>query len=246
GGRGGLSGQGRGFESGGCVIRHILLAMFAMALSAAPVRADTAAPLPAADQAAYNAVGRVNIAGYRLRRMCSGTLIAPDRVLTAAHCTLGVGDQPAPADALIFLAGWRQDRFAGKSRVAEVLIHPEFFAARARGAVDVETDLAVLRLETPLGDIAPILPAPFKTAGPFAILGYRFDRPHIVSRYSACGVDTVRPALARMTCRVVAGTSGAPVLDEGGGLVGVVSLAGPNGTLIARTDAWPALSPWME
>lgn len=33
---------------------------------------------------AEDAVGRLNIAGYRHREMCSATLVAPDRALTAA------------------------------------------------------------------------------------------------------------------------------------------------------------------
>ncbi len=34
----------------------------------------------------WNAIGRINIGGYRRRSNCTGTLIAPNAVLTAAHC----------------------------------------------------------------------------------------------------------------------------------------------------------------
>ena len=42
--------------------------------------------LPAADQSAFNAIGRVNIAGYKSRSMCTGTLIASDKTVIADIC----------------------------------------------------------------------------------------------------------------------------------------------------------------
>ena len=34
----------------------------------------------------WDAIGQVNIGGYRQAGKCTGTLVAPDLVLTAAHC----------------------------------------------------------------------------------------------------------------------------------------------------------------
>ena len=36
----------------------------------------------------WDAIGQINISGYRRMSRCTGTLIAPDMVITAAHCVI--------------------------------------------------------------------------------------------------------------------------------------------------------------
>src|SRR5215470_6115213 len=38
--------------------------------------------------APWDAVGQVNVAGFRTRILCTGTLVAPKIVVTAAHCVI--------------------------------------------------------------------------------------------------------------------------------------------------------------
>ncbi|MEL6207950.1 MAG: trypsin-like serine protease, partial [Pseudomonadota bacterium] len=107
----------------------------ALSALAAPAPAQSPAPgptapeiLPLTEQPAWNAIGRVNIAGYKSRRMCSGTLIAPDLVLTAAHCVLGPTGDPAPAGDIVFVAGWRAGEAAADARGAALDIAPGFLS----------------------------------------------------------------------------------------------------------------------
>jgi protease YdgD len=68
---------------------------------------DDRLPLPAAERP-WVAVGQINIRAYRTKGLCTGTLVAPDIVITAAHCVIdpwkGV---PYPLKDIHFLAGVR-------------------------------------------------------------------------------------------------------------------------------------------
>jgi len=206
------------------------------------------AMLPADEQPAWNAIGRINTAGFRTARMCSGTLIAPDRVLTAAHCTVRPDGTPERPDRLIFVAGWRAGNAAASAAGIRVTRHDAFRPGLPARRTDTGTDLAILHLAAPLPGVRPIPLADLDAApGPLAILGYRGDRPHILHRYAPCPVTGLRAGALGIACRVARGTSGAPVLaltPDGPRLVAVVSGTGPAGTLAARAHAWPpAQSP---
>jgi hypothetical protein len=57
-------------------------------------------------EAPWSAIGQVNIARYRQMSHCTGTLIAPDRVMTAAHCVTDASTgKLAPLHAIHFLTG---------------------------------------------------------------------------------------------------------------------------------------------
>ncbi|MEM1431214.1 MAG: trypsin-like peptidase domain-containing protein [Pseudomonadota bacterium] len=242
------------------MFRALLFAVLSVALAtpADPAAAEpTMRLLPEQDQPAWSAVGRVNIAGYNRRRMCSGVLVAPARVLTAAHCVLK-GRRIAPAEEVVFVAGWRAGASAGDATGARITIHPDFLSRIAAGELDIGSDLAVIELSAPIEGVSPLplgaLPDPAPIGTALTILGYRADRPHIATLHTGCTLLHDAPNVLLTACDVAQGTSGAPVLAPalspglapGGGaptVVGIVSARSLRGTLVARAAAWDAARP---
>src|SRR5215467_138032 len=74
---------------------------------------------------------------------CSGTLVSPSVVLTAAHC---VASDPVGILTVFFPGGARANYFA-----KAFAIHPEYSPSQLADA-----DLALLLLESPVADVAPM------------------------------------------------------------------------------------------
>ncbi len=204
---------------------RLLLLCLALPLAALPAAAQSIRALASADQGrGWDAVGRINIG---TTGFCTGTLIADDLVLTAAHCLYDktTGKRVADTD-LTFLAGWRNGRAEAYRSVTRALAHPDY-RADGKPLDSVGSDLALLRLDHPirLPQVQPFATETTpETGAEVGIVSYAQDRSEAPSLQEVCDIIGQRPDMMVLSCAVDFGASGAPVFTVTDGAVAVVSV----------------------
>ena len=209
--------------------RATLLAIAAACL-ATMAQAEGRKMLGAHEQRHWQAVGRLNFGdGF-----CTGSLVAADLVVTAAHCVhASRTGAPRRADRIHFVAGYRLRKFADHRKAASVSVHPAYEYARVMRTDQIAADLALVRLSGEIGKAAPLpLASGVAKGDEVLILSYGRDRPEIPSIQSPCLVERNRGGVAVLDCDVTYGVSGAPVMrmiDGAPHIVAVVSAMGEVG-----------------
>ncbi len=133
----------------------------------------------------------------RQDHFCGATLIAPSYVLTAAHCAeiIGGGDgaQPIPVQKVKVVVGTTTlNSTQGQARkVAGIRVHPKYTGR------NYNYDAAVIRLDTPVSGIKPIL---LDNAGSNAL-----ERPGRLVTVAGWGDTKAQPATGGTAPRLTAG-----------------------------------------
>ncbi len=178
----------------------------------------------------WEAIGRLDIG---TRSFCTGTLIAQDLVLTAAHCALDreSGKPYAPGE-VTFRAGLSNGEALAERKVVQIAAHPDYDARAALSPESVRADVALMRLDQPI---------PYSIANPFAlhsghvagneisIASYGRGRSEAITRERSCRILERRQGLISFNCDITFGSSGSAILARNGPrwqILSVVSAVG--------------------
>lgn len=199
------SGQGRGQS---LFLRSALIAALCWAMPAAAENSALIGLTRVEQASSWKAVGRLDTGGG----FCTATLIAPDLVLTAAHCTYGTDGTPIAAKALTFRAGFRQGRVEAERNVIQIA-RPEAYRYDGADVVArIANDVALLRLSIPIAThvINPFVVEPrILREGEVSVVSYGRGREDLPSFQDTCSVLHSFQGVVAMDCNVTFGSSGA-------------------------------------
>lgn len=165
-----------------------------------------------ASQYPWSAMGRLNnnVGGH-----CSGVLVGPSLVATAAHCLWNPRTRAViPVSSLTFVAGYDRGAFLKASKATAMHVAPGWSFDDKSGLASRANDWALLVLAEPLGETVGWvgLGSDPQAGQRVTAAGYGKDKAHIPTAHLGCQVRERRAGVLIDDCDAVQGDSGGPML----------------------------------
>lgn len=169
------------------------------------------------DLLGWEAVGRLDLAG---KGFCTGTLIATDLVLTAAHCAFDKRSGTRyPAEQVTFRAGLRDGTAIAERQVTQIVTHPGFEPRGRPSPERIRHDVALMRLSAPItvAQADPfVLHSGDLNGAEVSVSSYGQGREDAISRQRSCRILGRQDGLLAFDCNVTFGSSGSAVFAQVG------------------------------
>ena len=208
----------------------------------------------------WDAVGQVNIGGYRMAGRCTGTMVAPDLVLTAAHCVMNPWSKaPFPLHDIHFLAAVRGTENKGHS-TAKCLHFPKGYEFVAPEQILPTTPSGKVPLRAFKSDVVaivlneklPVEPVPLATGVmshpglPLVHAAYPADRRFVLSAHFNCHLlrSDLEGPLWFNDCDTHPASSGGPLFTKMDGVLKLAAIILGTGERISNI-ALP-ISEWID